>query len=148
DPRTIYAATSSGLFKSIDGAETWTAANPGLPSHVNALAISSLAPGILYAGTAAEGVFKSMDSAASWGAAKSGLASISVSSISIDPKNNGTLYATSEHYGLLYKTTDGGATWTLPEDGLPDTPVAEMLVDPLNPSTLYAAVPGGSRSLG
>lgn len=57
-PATLYAATSSGMFKSTDGAATWGSFHAGLANYlVNSLAIDPVTPAILYAGTNDGGVF-------------------------------------------------------------------------------------------
>lgn len=58
-PSTIYAGTTAGVFRSIDGGESWTAVNSGLTT----LAIATLAfdpqdPRTLFAGTSGGGVFR------------------------------------------------------------------------------------------
>lgn len=53
DPQHIYAGTSSqGVFRSIDGAQTWSAYNQGLDNlNVHALVLDESGCGLLYAGT-------------------------------------------------------------------------------------------------
>src|SRR5262245_8077558 len=65
-PAIPYAGTDAGVFKSVDGATTWSAASSGLTdSSVRALAIDPVTPTTLYAGTDA-GVFKSTNGAGAW----------------------------------------------------------------------------------
>lgn len=56
---TLYVGTlAGGVFKSTDGASTWSDVNAGLTdTSVNALAIDPSTPGTLYAGTDSGGVF-------------------------------------------------------------------------------------------
>jgi hypothetical protein len=61
DPRnggTIYAGTSNGVWRSVDGGAHWSALNSGLPmiGGVNALAIDPQT-GAVYAATSGGGVF-------------------------------------------------------------------------------------------
>src|ERR1700676_740543 len=62
DTTTLYAATNwSGVFKSTDGGENWTAINNGLADPlVSSLAISPADPAVVYAGTRS-GVFKTVN---------------------------------------------------------------------------------------
>src|SRR5258708_3114358 len=66
-PTVLYAGTGGGgIFKSSDGAATWSLSRKGLSgSIVASLVIDPGVPSILYAGTDA-GVFKTTDGAASW----------------------------------------------------------------------------------
>ena len=53
---TLYAGTSGGVFKSTDGAGTWSALDTGLHDlRVTRLVVDPLTPTTLYAGTV--GVF-------------------------------------------------------------------------------------------
>ena len=99
-----------GVFKSNDGAASWTPASKGLASRFTlALAIHPSAPGTLYAGTAS-GVFKSTDGGATWTGASSGLTNQFVTTLAIDPLQPDTLYAGTD--GGLFKSTSGGSNWT------------------------------------
>jgi len=62
-PTILYAGTQcSGVLKSLDGAESWSAVNNGLTiPNVDALAINPITPTTLYAGTYGGGVFRSVD---------------------------------------------------------------------------------------
>jgi hypothetical protein len=82
----IYAATSGGIFKSIDGGSGWTSANRGLENiPVFSLAIDRLNPATIYAGTGGQGVFKSTNGGQSWMPASSGLTDPFALSLAIDP---------------------------------------------------------------
>jgi hypothetical protein len=51
-PTTVYAGTHAGIFKSVNGAGSWTPVNTGLSNtFVNALAIDPSTPATVYAGT-------------------------------------------------------------------------------------------------
>src|SRR5437879_12479954 len=70
-PATLYAGTDrSGVFKSTDGGESWSAVNTGLPNpkQVSVLAIDPQTSATLYAGTYGGGVFKSNTSGGRWSA--------------------------------------------------------------------------------
>ena len=75
NPKTVYAGTFRGVFKSTDGCRSWRAANAGLGKDpwVVALAVNPKEPATVYAGTVRDGVFKSMDGGGNWGAANAGL---------------------------------------------------------------------------
>jgi photosystem II stability/assembly factor-like uncharacterized protein len=138
-PTTLYAATSDWLYKSTDGAGTWS--TTGLPSQgVWALAIDPETPTTLYAGTF-NGVFKSTDSGSTWGA--TGPVDGDVDLLAIDPTNSTTLYAHARGSGI-FKSTDAGTTWDAANAGLPDTfGVVALVIDPITPGILYAGGYGG-----
>ena len=91
-PSTLYAGTrDNGIFKSVDGAATWTAASNGLTeTRVFAIAVDPKTPSTLYAGTNGSGVFKSTDGAATWKAAAFTGTSFA---LAIDPVTPTTVYA-------------------------------------------------------
>jgi photosystem II stability/assembly factor-like uncharacterized protein len=138
-PTTLYAGTVAGVFKSTNGAGTWSAANSDLTStFVVALAIDPLTP-TLYAGTAGGGVFKSTNGGGSWTAVNNGIPPSSyVGALAIDPLTPTTLYAalfSGAAGGGVFKSTNGGVTWTAVNNGLQ---VLALAIDPVSPTTLYA----------
>jgi len=80
-PTTLYAGTQcSGVLKSLDGGDSWSAVNTGLTNqYVYSLAIE---PTTLYAGTN-RGAFRSLNGGRSWAAA--GLANAQAWVLAIDP---------------------------------------------------------------
>ena len=129
-PTTLYVATADlGVFKSVDGAATWTRSNTGIDgTYIQALAIDPLHPQILYAATpttynlTSSAVYKSVDGANSWTLIDS--PSISISQLAVDAKNPNIVYEIS---GTIRKSTDAGATWktvTFPGS------VQSMVLDP------------------
>jgi photosystem II stability/assembly factor-like uncharacterized protein len=143
DPRnsgTLYAGTSFGLFKTTDGASSWSLRETGIAdAYVNSLLVVPQSPRTLYAGAGGM-VFKTADAGATW-ARQDFSASIGyyLGVLAIDPKNPATLYAggtcCSPMSPALYKSTDGGVTWFL--TGLKQIP-NYLLIDPRDSDTLYA----------
>jgi photosystem II stability/assembly factor-like uncharacterized protein len=151
-PRTLYAGSDRGVFKSTDGGGTWAAAGTSFGA-VRALALDASTPGALYAGTGCfqfDGscrgdVFKSTDGGNTWSAADTGLPDNNfVRALAVDPSTPRTLYAGLEDIGGVFgggvfKSTDGASTWQAIIDGLPpETQVGALAIDPIAPSTLYA----------
>jgi photosystem II stability/assembly factor-like uncharacterized protein len=141
-PTTLYAIDGrSGLFKSTDGATTWTALDTGLA--VSTLAIDPRTPTTLYAGTfyngvlPSNGVWKSTDGGSTWTAVNTGLTGdLYVYSLAIDARTPTTLYASTG--GGVFKSIDGGFAWTIVNDGRGGV-FSPLAIDPQTPTTVYAA---------
>src|SRR5438046_3139151 len=72
----IYAATGdNGVFKTTDGAASWSGASAGLPfGHtVITLAMDPQDPNTLYAVIDSQGIFKTSDGGLTWKPAREGL---------------------------------------------------------------------------
>ena len=140
-PTTVYASTEfGGVFKSLDGGDTWVAAESGLAgiNSVASLVIAPSTPSTLYAATD-QGVFRSTDGAATWIQKPFNLDVIitNVSALAVDPGSSTTVYAGADN-GLLYKSIDGGDTWTAANSGLSSTTIKSLVIDPSTPLTIYA----------
>jgi len=129
-PTTLYAATyqrrrtvfgfngsgeGSGLYKSIDGGDTWTKITKGMPYDVEA-APNRNAEGLLDTGRNA---------------------------IAVYPKDPNIVYALIEHAnGGVYRSTDKGETWTRMAD-INNNPrpmyFSQIRVDPNNDQRLWVA---------
>ncbi|HEV2863822.1 MAG TPA: SBBP repeat-containing protein [Pyrinomonadaceae bacterium] len=143
-PQTVYAATSSGVFKSTDGGANWhltgQARTSTAPFSTRSVVVDPTNPSVVYAATGGgAGIYKSTDGGGLYETKGSGLITPSVNSLAIDPSTPTTLYAAT----LLgvFKTTNGGDTWAQAAGNLPgSTPnVNEVVVDPTAPQTVYAA---------
>lgn len=126
-----------GVFKSGNGAVSWTAAGAGLlHNQVYSIGISPNNPSLLYAGTG-RGVARSTNAGAAW--VPSFNSPTQYVSIAINPVTPATLYAAG--VGIL-KSTDAGTSWVESSSGLPNRPVNKLLLDPHSPGTLYAGTEG------
>lgn len=111
EPDTVYAGTTNGLFKTIDGAETWTRIGESLTDQfVSSVLIDPTDHRILYAGGRA-GVFKSADAGRTWSAINEGLGTLNIRTLAMSPRDSQVLYAGTNGSGL-YASADGGRTWT------------------------------------
>jgi photosystem II stability/assembly factor-like uncharacterized protein len=149
NPRTLYASTDRGLFRTSDGGASWAAVSSpkGLDAWGRSLAIDPQTSGTLYAALSGDRVYKSTDAGASWSASSGEMKdyvtwSVLPGSLVIDPLNSATLYA-AMHHGV-YKSTDGGESWSAATAGLPSglENVRMLAVDPKNSATVYAACEG------
>jgi photosystem II stability/assembly factor-like uncharacterized protein len=116
-----WQGSTSGLFKSTDGGDTWRQLTKGLPSAEERLGrigldISRSDPKCLYAMVDAPklgGVYRSDDGGESWRRVNSeqrlwGRGS-DFAEVKIDPKNKDIVYVANT---CAYKSTDGGKTFT------------------------------------
>ncbi len=166
---TIYAATEAlGIYKSTNAGESWIQLNNGLTDGKDSLTakISALAvaidptnPQIIYAATTGKGVFKSTDGGQSWTdtflrlkkeslsiipfAAEPGN-TISVMTLTINPKHPTTIYAGTAGSGV-YKSSNGGGTWVPVNRGLgsSNTKVRILIIDSENPDSIYGGTQRG-----
>ena len=78
NPRTIYAGTFGGLFKSTDAGETWSVMSLqnglGLPPSVTAIAIDRSDDAVVYVTVFNSGFYKSTDAGGTWTQMVSGMA--------------------------------------------------------------------------
>ena len=118
-----YGGETSGLYRSIDGGESWTEMTNGLPSAANqkgriSIDISQSNPSVLYARYAdasgsIQGVYRTADGGDSWVAVNSSqLTSVGFHwwfrGIYVDPMDENTIYNVDFE---VQKSTDGGNNW-------------------------------------
>ncbi len=143
-PTTLYVGTGDGVFKSLDGGETWrTSGLAGTSPFV--LVIDFVNPNTLYASNN-NCSFKSADGGASWSyLTLPGPGCAPIDALAIDSVNPNILYVAPQYdpwgYGLslngnLLKSTDRGASWSYPPF---PCPIGAFAISPLAPNTVYAA---------
>jgi uncharacterized repeat protein (TIGR02543 family) len=120
---------------------TWTQL-PLYERRLLCLAIDSLTPSTLYAGTGGSGVFCSTDSGTTWTAVNTGLTDPWIWSLAVNPLTPTTLYAGTDGHGV-FRSTNSGTTWTAVNTGLTNPHVSSLAIHPLTPTTLYAGTTGG-----
>nr|MDP9120724.1 hypothetical protein [Acidobacteriota bacterium] len=138
DAKTLYLSGGGhGLWKSIDGGDTWWQPATGTTEDV---LVDPFDPRTLYR-VQSETIDQSSDSGASW--SRLLRAPNFVGSLAADPHAAGTVYATAFFNGV-YRTRDGGATWQRVNTGLP-TPLLclEVAVDPGQAQSVYLATDRG-----
>lgn len=142
---TLYAGTTSSILKTVDGGDTWTESDTGIPNpYVLAMALDPERPQTLYAGSGANGaygVYKSTDGGANWTSASTGLPGgqyTDVQALAVDPKDSNTVYC-GLYSGGMYQSVDGGKTWVADQSGMPATEVWAIAVDPSDHETVYAS---------
>ena len=145
------AGPGTGLFKSVDGGDTWTELtnNPGLPAGLKGRIGVALSPAnpnrvwaIIDAETGKKGLFRSDDAGATWRRI-SDFAQLTVRPwyyhhVFADPKNADIVYVLNIQ---MWKSTDAGTTWT--EIRPPHGDNHDLWIDQADPSHLVQANDGG-----
>jgi len=150
DPQVMYLGVwsvddklSGGMYKSVDGGDSWKELDDMHGESVRALTIDANDSNLLVAGTLS-GVFRTKDGGKSWSrispADHTDL--INVESVAIDPRDSAIIFAGTTH--LPWKTIDGGANWTSIKDGmLDDSDVFSIAILPDNPDRVFASACSG-----
>jgi photosystem II stability/assembly factor-like uncharacterized protein len=120
-PARLFAATSSGIFRSLDSGVTWNAMS-GLPSAAATdLVIDPTAPNTVFAAFWGTGIYKTTNAGAAtptWTKLAGGLPTSGFTRIAlgISPSSPQTLYAlmanSSYSVNQFYVTTNGGSAWS------------------------------------
>ena len=163
DPNVIYVgAATGGLWKSVNGGQTWRNVFDDQPvSAIGTVAVSQANPNVVWVGIG-EGngtadptvatVYRSLDGGETW-AARGLFGLEGVNRILLHPGEPEIVYAgvsgpTWQAGGDrgVYKTTDGGQTWThvLFVDQI--TGVSDLVMDPSDPNRLLVAMSSSRRS--
>ncbi|MDB4582333.1 glycosyl hydrolase [Draconibacterium sp.] len=150
DPwRVRSGGEGSGLYKSVDGGESWNKINNGLPSPMGKVAVdvSPANSNRLYANIEAEGdkggVYRSDDAGKSWKQVSKDRATIARAwyyiEIFADPKDEETVYVLNSP---MLKSIDGGKTFQpVP---IPHVDEHDMWINPDNTSNIILANDGGA----
>ncbi len=141
----LWAATSSGVYRSDNEGTNWNALNTGLSvadgvTTIQAAANAGGDVAQVYAGTK-HGIFRSTDSGMHWTAAGQLLQGVSIQHVLIDYRstNAATVYVGTP-FGA-FRSDDSGQNWRGVGGGLPEhTPVYALVIGGDNASQLYAAV--------
>jgi hypothetical protein len=108
----LFVATPTGVFKSIDQANTWSA---GGMIGIDVRCLTAINDTV-FAGTNGSGIYKTIDGGINWVAVNNGLNSTNVRAI--EAKGN-TIFAGGQIGTGVFRSTNGGASWTLLSGGLP-----------------------------
>ena len=107
DSNMLYAVTSGGIVKSIDGGANWSTLPGSRGLLARFLTVDLMTPSTLYAvAVPGRGIFKSIDGGESWVEMKSPSPKV----VALAFAHSGTLYAVNEE-GALFRSADQGSTW-------------------------------------
>lgn len=143
----LFAATTMGVFESLNGGDAWTKRMEGMKEvlMVVTLGLDPTRPSIMYAGTSG-GVYKSVDRAGHWEKANNGLVSpdllkssraLNVTAIQVDAFHPDTVYAAT--LSGLYKSVDAATSWARIGDTLHDQMIITMALDRARAGAIYLA---------
>ena len=151
--KSILAPQDAGI-----NSASWTALGPGnIGGRIRTLATVPGSPSTLFAGSIGGGIWKTTDGGTSWNPVTSFGATLSVSSIVVNPLDSGVMYAgTGEGFyngdairgAGVYKTSNGGSSWYRLTAASPAASadwyyVNRLSIHPTNPLILLAATDGG-----
>jgi photosystem II stability/assembly factor-like uncharacterized protein len=137
NPRVLYAATTEGVYRTVDGGARWGEAG-NFPAITVAIAPSD--PAVLYAG--ASRTFRSTDGGATWSPVERSLEYAFV--LVVDPQDSRIVYAGSS--AGLFLSLDGGVSWTATgprHSSGTSYSIYELVIDPTRPGTVWAGTGSG-----
>lgn len=159
-----------GVYKSVDGGETWEHMGLRTSQHVGRIVIHPEDPEIVYvaaggplwAAGGERGVFRTKDGGVTWEAVLTIDRHTGVTDIVMDPTNPDILYAASlqrerRAYSYvgggpgsgIHKSVDGGDSWTRLARGLPTSDMGRIGLDISlsHPQTVYAVIEGSEQGV-
>ncbi|MFI5165901.1 MAG: WD40/YVTN/BNR-like repeat-containing protein [Thermoanaerobaculales bacterium] len=153
NPSTLYAGTEMGVFKTSDGANTWSRVSSTSWPNCRAVAVDPYETSVVVC--ASIGIQRSHDGGLHWDNTVGVPQSVWYSSLATDPSRIGRLYAAAPRNGL-YRSDDHGLTWSklaLPAEigcytyaGYGDTICpyfGALVVDPTAPGSIYLGTGNG-----
>lgn len=156
NPQTLYFGTYR-VWKSTNGGSSWTPVTTDLTNGddgssyhtVTTLAISSVDPAIVLAGTDDGRVHISTNEGIVWNEISNGLPDRWITRVATDPFDANTIYATcsgfrwDETIPHVYRSTNLGVTWEPISNNLPDLPVNVILADATRQGRLFVGTDAG-----
>jgi len=153
-----FGAVGGGLWKTIDGGQTWNPVTDGQirSSSVGAVAVSNSHPDVVYIGMGetelrgnimqGDGIYKSIDAGKTW--KHLGLEEThAISKIRVHPTNPDIVYvaALGHPYGEnpergVFKSIDGGKSWKKILFKSTKAGAIDLIIDANNPDVIYATI--------
>jgi photosystem II stability/assembly factor-like uncharacterized protein len=143
DPTRVLAGTCcylGGVYRSLNGGESWQAASAGLAgdSNIWSVAVDPSDPGVVFAGISGGtdlSVFRGSDNGERWRPSSGGIPPRSwIKAVAVDPSDPDSVFAAGP-IGL-YGSGDGGTSWT--KVALPQPSTAGAIAfAPSNPRIVY-----------
>ena len=161
--RGVMTSSGDGVYKSVDGGDTWTHLGLENTKHISQVRIHPSDPDIIYvsaqgspyAGTEDRGIYRTYDGGKNWEKVLYVDANSGAVDLAMDYNNPRILYAAFwDHQRLpwyvrsggegsgIWKSTDGGDTWKKLDQGLPKSVMGKIgvTVSRANPKLVYAII--------
>lgn len=156
DPDILYFGTYR-IWKTTNGGSGWTPVSGDLTQGddgssyhtISTIAISSLDPSIIVAGSDDGRVHISTNEGSSWTDISAGLPVRWITRVACDPHDVNTIYATvsgfrwDEEAPHVFKSTNLGLDWIDISGNLPEIPVNVIAIDPDIPDKLFVGTDSG-----
>ncbi len=141
DEQSLFAGTGGGgVFRSIDGGQTWQPVNQGL-TDPNVWAFTVGPDGqSLFTGTFGGGVFHFDNEEQTWQSVNQGLTSLHVFALIMGPDGQSLFVGTND--GGVFRSDNGGQTWHPVNEGLTNLTVRVLIVGP-DGQSFFAGTFGG-----
>jgi len=125
--------TRSGVFRTLDGGDTWTDITGGVPDRFPGdLAVDPGDDSVVFvtlSGFGSSHVFRSVNGGDSWQDIGAGLPDVPTSAVVVDPSSSNHLYVGTD-IGI-FVSIDGGASWTDFNEGITEVvAVLDLVVTP------------------
>ncbi len=146
NPDIMYCGTQK-LYRSTDGADSWTAISEDLTDGegagnlvfhtITSIAVSPFDPNLIFVGTDDGNLHYTDNLGTSWNDISEGLPKRWVTSIINDIESENMIYVSLSGYRYddntahIFKSADNGNTWTDFSEGMPDIPVNDLLMLPI-----------------
>ncbi|WP_447971661.1 WD40/YVTN/BNR-like repeat-containing protein [Nitrospira sp. M1] len=106
----VYAATLIGLYKTVNGGQSWENIGEDLPDQMlSDLLIDPTNPDVIYVGSR-EGVHRSTNGGTTWRPINEGLENLNIRALAMNPQDSQVLYVGTNGSGL-YRSRSGGESW-------------------------------------
>ncbi|MCG2419682.1 T9SS type A sorting domain-containing protein [Aequorivita sp. F47161] len=138
----IVGANTGGVWKTTDGAQTWTPLSDYFSSlSVYSVAIDPTDSNTYFFGSTNGNIFKSTDAGATWTLLGT-IGNSIVNKILINPNDTNIMFATADNAGV-YRSVNGGVTWIKP---VTDNRGYDVEFKPGDLSVVYASGSGFHKS--
>jgi len=133
----IFAATNTGLYRSLDPTQGWDRVNygRGFDVRTNAISVSDQNSRLIFVGTAASGVLVSRDAGETWQQLSGVPTSSPINVIVQDPKRSSYIYVGTKT--AFFLSHDGGEHWTRRGGDLPFGDFNSILINPRNTDEIF-----------
>lgn len=141
NPNVLYAASADGIYKSIDGAQSWIQVSYKRTRSIAITQHGQIYAGMYEDGSAQSGIFYSNDGGETWELSGTGYPSPPNEAyvLVVAPNAQQIIYAAFESGGL-YKSINGGSSWQPINSGIYNLPyVYSLAVDPFDSQVIYVS---------